>query len=132
MHLGASISVADRGELPLAAFVAGDPPVGFAWLTLVCGHAHLEQISVVPGHGGRGLGRALLEGAIGWATEAGYPCITLCTFRDVAWNGPFYRSAGFVEVEEEECCEELREIRGGERSNGLDELGVRVVMIRPL
>ncbi len=127
--LGASVSVADRGESPLAAFVAGDPPVGFAWLTLVCGQAHLEQISVLPEHGRRGIGRALLEAAATWAAGARYERLTLCTFRDVPWNGPFYRSAGFVELDEREWCPELHEIRDAERSNGLDEFGIRLVMV---
>ena len=28
----------------------------------------------------------------------GYPGLTLATYRDVPWNGPFYASEGFVEI----------------------------------
>ncbi|MGH9045842.1 MAG: GNAT family N-acetyltransferase [Acidimicrobiales bacterium] len=132
MHLAASVSVADRGELPLAAFVAGDPPVGFVWLTLVCGRPHIEQISVIGDEGRKGIGRALLEAACRWAADAGHDAITLCTFRDVPWNGPFYGSAGFEEFDVAAWCDELRSLRDAERANGLDDLGVRVVMIRRL
>jgi GNAT superfamily N-acetyltransferase len=132
MHLAAGVNVADRGELPLAAFVAGEPPVGFVWVLLACGHPHVEEIAVVPEAGRRGIGRALLEAACWWAQGAGYDRVTLCTYRDVPWNGPFYRSAGFVELAEADWCEELAEIRAAERAAGLDDFGVRVVMVRPL
>lgn len=124
--------MADRGELPLAAFVAGDPAVGFVWLVLVCDEPHVEEVAVVPRHGRRGLGRALLEEACRWAAASGYRRVTLCTYRDVPWNGPFYRSAGFSELAEAEWCPELAEVRAAERANGLDDFGPRVVMVRAL
>ena len=51
-----------------------------------------------PDHAGRGIGRALLEAGCDWAAARGYAEITLATYRDVPWNGPFYASEGFVEV----------------------------------
>ena len=130
MHLAVGVNVAERGELPLAAFVAGEPPVGFVWVLLACGQPHVEEIAVVTGAGRRGIGRALLEAACGWAQHAGYERVTLCTYRDVPWNGPFYRSAGFVELAKADWCDELAEIRAGERAAGLDQFGPRVVMVR--
>ena len=59
--------------------------------------AHLEQLSVHPDHAGHGIGRALLRAGCAWAAEHGYAEITLATYRDVPWNGPFYASEGFVE-----------------------------------
>ena len=132
MHLAAGVNVADRGELPLAAFVAGEPPVGFVWVVSCCGQAHIEELAVLPSHGRRGIGGSLLEAACRWAGSSGYRQVTLCTFRDVPWNGPFYRSAGFVELEEDEWCPELAEVRAAERAAGLDELSPRVAMIRRL
>jgi GNAT superfamily N-acetyltransferase len=132
MHLGASRPIAERGELPLAAFVYGEPPVGFVWLEPVGEHAHIEEIAVMPAAGRRGIGRQLLEAACAWAKESGHRTVTLCTFRDVPWNGPFYRSANFVELEAGEQCAELVAIRAAEQANGLDELGPRLVMIRRL
>ena len=66
--------------------------------TRIGGGAHLEQLSVHPDHGGRGIGRALLRAGCDWAGAHGYPELTLATYRDVPWNGPFYASEGFVEV----------------------------------
>jgi GNAT superfamily N-acetyltransferase len=82
----------------LIVLVAGDPPVGLCRIDGVDGGAHLEQLSVHPDHGGRGIGRALLRAGGAWATTHGYDELTLATYRDVPWNGPFYASEGFVEM----------------------------------
>jgi GNAT superfamily N-acetyltransferase len=87
--------------------VVGDPPLGFARLDVLRtaggavtapGSLHLEQLSVDPDHGRRGVGRALLRSAVAWATDRGYGELTLATYRDVPWNAPFYASEGFVET----------------------------------
>jgi GNAT superfamily N-acetyltransferase len=59
--------------------------------------AHLEQLSVLPDQGRRGLGRALLRAGCAWAADRGYRELTLATYRGVAWNAPFYATEGFVE-----------------------------------
>ena len=82
----------------LVVLVADDPPVGLCRIDAVGGGAHLEQLSVHPGHGRRGLGRALLRAGSAWAAEHGYDELTLATYRDVPWNGAFYASEGFLEA----------------------------------
>ena len=81
----------------LVVLVAGEPPVGLCRIDAVGDLAHLEQLSVHPDHTRRGLGRSLLRAAVEWAASHGYGELTLCTYRGVAWNGPFYASEGFVE-----------------------------------
>ena len=39
--------------------------LGYAWAELVDGHAHLEQLSVLPSHGGQGIGTALVDAVVG-------------------------------------------------------------------
>lgn len=82
----------------LVVLVVGDPPVGLCRIDGIAGGAHLEQLSVHPDHAGRGLGRALLRAGCDWAATHGYLEITLATYRDVPWNGPFYASEGFIEI----------------------------------
>jgi ribosomal protein S18 acetylase RimI-like enzyme len=113
-----------------AVFVVGRPPVGFVRVDEVDDLAHIEEIAVVPGRMRRGLGSALLEAACAWAKANGYPAITLITYADVAWNGPFYASRQFVEVDE--LTPEILELRDWEKTMGLDQLGRRVVMRREL
>ena len=87
---------------------AGDRPVGFV-VAFELEHAiHIEEISVHPDHGGRGLGRRLIETLTQWARQQGYQAITLSTFRDVPWNAPFYERVGFRIVEEWEMSTEVR------------------------
>jgi GNAT superfamily N-acetyltransferase len=81
----------------LVVLVAGDPPVGLCRIDAIGSGAHLEQLSVHADHAGRGIGRALLRAGCAWTAARGYPEITLATYRDVPWNGPFYASEGFVE-----------------------------------
>lgn len=106
--------------------VTGSPPVGYARLDEVDGCAHLEQLSVDPEHQHRGHGTALVRAALDWARERSYPAMTLCTFRDVAWNGPFYARLGFEVVTDPTSG--LRALRERERELGLDDAGARVVM----
>jgi GNAT superfamily N-acetyltransferase len=81
----------------LVVLVAGDPPVGLCRIDDIDGGAHLEQLSVQPDHAGHGIGRSLLRAACEWAQARHYREITLATYRDIPWNGPFYASEGFVE-----------------------------------
>ncbi|WP_344103912.1 GNAT family N-acetyltransferase [Nocardiopsis rhodophaea] len=80
-----------------SVLVAGDPLCGLAALTALDGGAHLEQLAVHPDHGRQGIGSALLEAACACAREWGSAAMTLTTFRDLPWNGPWYARRGFVE-----------------------------------
>jgi GNAT superfamily N-acetyltransferase len=111
-------------------FAVGDPAVGFACVEVVDGAAHLWQLSVHPRAARRGLGRALVEAVCDWAVTNGLPAVTLTTFRDVAWNGPFYSRLGFREVEE--LSPGLAAMRQHERAIGDDDFGPRVAMRRDL
>ncbi len=115
-----------------AILVVGRPAVGFVWIDEVDGAAHVEELAVLPGHMCAGLGSALLAAACEWARAAGYWAITLTTYRDVAWNAPFYSRRGFVELAADELTPELAAVREWERAAGLDAVGPRVAMRREL
>ena len=117
---------AEPGFLLVAVPDEQGPPVGFVHVLVIDGHAHLEQLSVLPEHQRRGIGAALTVAAMGEARAQGFDRLSLCTYRDVPWNGPFYRSVGFTEVADLAPYE--RRLRDKERDLGLDVNGVRVVM----
>ena len=105
--------------------------VGFSFLLWIDGHAHLEEVDVEPNSGRRGMGRALVEASCDWATERGSDRITLSTFRDVAWNAPFYARLGFVAIPRASLSPALLRVREHEASDGLDP-EKRIMMSRML
>jgi GNAT superfamily N-acetyltransferase len=88
-----------------------DLAVGYAGAELRGGLAYLEEMDVLPEHGRRGLGRRLVEAVCDWARDRGYAVVTLTTFRDVPWNGPFYEKLGFRPVPPEAWTPEMAAIR---------------------
>ena len=105
----------------------GGQAVGFALCGEIDGHAHLFEMDVVPEHGHRGIGGALLESVCDEAAVRGFSAMTLTTLRDVPWNAPFYAARGFVELSEEEWGAQLAEIVARERMLGFP-MRLRVVM----
>ena len=110
----------------IGVYVIGRPPVGFVELAEVDGEAYVHEVAVLPSHMRRGYGTQLMAAAAAWSRERGYSSITLTTYRDIAWNGPFYGRLGYVEVDDPGPG--LAAIRAYETSVGLDEIGPRVVM----
>ena len=107
-----------------------DEPVGFAHVIIPePNRAHLEEIDVHPAHGRRGLGTCLVQAVCEWAETAGYKSVTLCTFRDVPFNAPFYARLGFEIVLAADLTPALRAIVADETRRGLDP-AKRVVMRR--
>ena len=47
--------------------------------------------------------------------------MTLTTFTDVPWNGPYYQRCGFRPLANTELTPGLRKIRADEIARGLDE-----------
>jgi len=117
-----------KGRLWVAVSPGGDR-VGFALVIDVGGAAHLEELDVLPEHGRRGLGSRLLETVCDWAREAGYPRVTLSTFRDVPWNAPFYSRHGFRIVDPRDVSEQHVQLVRAEKARGL-RIDLRVIMER--
>ncbi len=73
-------------------------PVGFLAAQVVGDELHVWELAVHPACQGRGLGRRLIEAAVGEARARELTAVTLSTFTDVPWNAPFYQRLGFVRV----------------------------------
>ena len=98
-----------------------DVPVGFALVTLIEKHcAHLQEINVHPAHGRQGVGRALVAAVCEWADSRGFKAVSLTTFRDIAFNMPFYLRLGFEEISGSELRSALAEVLRDEVQRGLD------------
>lgn len=105
----------------LVAVDGADRPIGYLLLDLVDGAAHIEQVSVHPDHARKRIGKALIEQAASWARSHGLAAVTLTTYREVPWNGPYYERLGFVYLTAAEETPGLRAIRESERRRGLDK-----------
>jgi GNAT superfamily N-acetyltransferase len=111
-------------------WVAAAPPgdvVGYVLAEMIGTTPHLDELAVLPTHGRRGLGRRLVSAVLDWARARNAESVTLSTFRDLAWNGPFYAKLGFRAIPPEELPVELAALVKRERSYGLP-VEQRVVM----
>ncbi|MFN3600555.1 MAG: GNAT family N-acetyltransferase [Dietzia sp.] len=98
-----------------------DQPVAYLLADVVDGNAHLDQVSVHSDVMHRGIGVALVDHLVGWARVHELPAITLTTFVEVPWNGPYYRRQGFRFLAESEETPRLKAIRAAEIAHGLDQ-----------
>ncbi|GAA2913199.1 GNAT family N-acetyltransferase [Streptosporangium fragile] len=125
----AGTTMIEETDDPSRVLVAGTPPVGFAMIGEVDGQVHLDQLAVHPEHGRRGVGGRLLAAVCDHAAAVGSAAVTLTTFRDVPWNGPWYARHGFAVLDPAEWGPELAALVRRERELGI-ELAPRVVMRR--
>ena len=103
------------------ALASNGEPVGFALAESADGRAHLEELDVVPEHGRRGVGSALVATVERWARSRGDHEITLTTYVDVPWNAEWYAGLGFEPIAERNLDGELlrrleEDARGLERA----------------
>jgi predicted N-acetyltransferase YhbS len=99
---------------------------GFALLRDLDRSIHLDELSVHPLHGRRGLGSALLKRVCESACSA-HRAVTLSTFRDVGWNAPFYARHGFRLLPDAEMTPDLVSVREREQARGL-RTDLRIIM----
>jgi GNAT superfamily N-acetyltransferase len=125
------LEAAQQAGLLWVALEPTGAPVGFA-VASICGRrVHLEELDVLPGHGRKGIGSALIEAVEDYALKSDCTEITLTTFRDVPWNAPFYARLGFEVIPEQELGAELVRRLSDEVALGLEH-SRRVAMRRPL
>ncbi|MEO6799017.1 MAG: 4-(cytidine 5'-diphospho)-2-C-methyl-D-erythritol kinase [Rhodanobacter sp.] len=125
----------DRGLVWVAHLGPGEDgsgePVGFIWLDAEFGGDAIgvAEIDVLPAHGQRGIGAALLEHACAWAQASGYRRVDLGTLGDVPWNAPFYARHGFVSINKDDPA--FAHARQRDREHGFPDQ-LRVFMSRAL
>jgi GNAT superfamily N-acetyltransferase len=118
----------DAGRLWVAVG-RDDVPVGFALALVVDGCGYLHELDVLPEHGRRGVGAALVEAVCAWARRERFPAVTLITFRHVPFNAPFYARLGFRVLAPGELSAALAEILQAETERGIPDQD-RVAMRR--
>ena len=117
---------AEDGRSWVAVKASGEP-MGYILVDVIDGAAHIEQVSVIPAHQGKGVGRALIEQVKAWANSKNLTALTLTTFGHIPWNRPLYEHLGFRVLAQQEISPGLRAVRDSEAEHGLDP-DLRVVM----
>lgn len=123
--------LAAAGRLIVLETADGALIVGAAIMALAGEDAHICEFDVLPAHQGRGLGAQLLDACAAWGRGLGARRLTLTTFRDVAWNQPYYERRGFREIAETDGNAEI----DAELALGIEEGWggpCRVAMARPI
>ena len=100
----------------LAAHV-GDAMAGFLVAQPFSRELHIWEMDVAPAFQRRGIGAGLVRAAQIDARNTGFRALTLTTFRDLAWNAPFYARLGFEEVTALDAHPRL----AGELANEVDD-----------
>ena len=91
------------------ADIAG-APVGFICAELVEHEVHVWEVAVAEPYQQQGIGSRLMARIEAAARDTGARALTLTTFADVPWNGPFYASLGYEVIDPEACSSRLRRI----------------------
>jgi GNAT superfamily N-acetyltransferase len=103
------------------ALSRSDDPVGFGLVEALGTRLHLEELDVLPDHGSRGIGTALVDEIERWARLNRFREIALTTFRDVPWNAPFYQRLGYEIVDGSSLDAVLRRWLEDDGARGLDQ-----------
>jgi GNAT superfamily N-acetyltransferase len=96
-----------------------DQPIGFAIVHLLDESVHLHELDVHPDYARQGLGRRLIAAVADWARARGATALTLTTFADVPWNGPYYARLGFRTLDLTTLSPGLQVVRQAEAEAGL-------------
>ncbi len=96
-----------------------DMPIAFVLVHLLDESVHLHELDVHPDYARRGLGRRLIATVADWARARDATALTLTTFDDVPWNGPYYTRLGFRTLDLMTLNPGLQGVRQAEAEAGL-------------
>lgn len=95
----------DQGQIYLAVNSSDGKALGFVAAYLVENIIYIGEISVLQECQGRGFGGQLVDIVSQWARKRSLHFgwskaqVSLKTYADVPWNGPWYRKRGFREID---------------------------------
>jgi GNAT superfamily N-acetyltransferase len=119
LQAAGTVWVAEDEEAELVGFLAG----------MQHGERlHIVEFAVAQGSQGRGLGRRMIAAVIDWARREALAALSLTTFRNVRWNGPFYRSCGFEEWADGLASDVEAELAAGAAKGLQDRCAMRLLL----
>ena len=105
-------------------------PVGFVLLKPLDGLLYVASVAVSPEAAGVGIGRLLMTGAERCAQRLRLAGLSLTTFRTPPWNGPWFRSQGYLPIPEEHIGSGLRAIL--DRHASFHDISTRETLWKPI
>jgi GNAT superfamily N-acetyltransferase len=105
-------------------------PIGFLVADAQGDGLHIWELAVALPHQRRGHGGRLIDAALAYAREKGFAAVTLTTFRNVPWNGPYYKRLGFIELPEANIPGWLSAQLKGEAERGLQDRCAMALTLR--
>lgn len=120
---------ADAGRLYIARDDAGET-AGFLIWSPKDSLAYIEEVSVHPAHAGQRLAARMIA-HLEADVRGRFPALTLATFRNVAWNAPYYASLGFREMPFTDAGPDHLENWRQQEAHGLD-MSKRLFMVLAL
>ena len=107
-------------EMEWVAVNNNDQPVAFINIERLQESLHICEVSVCQSWQGKGVGRRLIQQVVEFALLEGVRSVTLTTFREIAWNAPYYQRLGFSIVEASELTTDLASILQQEVNAGFN------------
>lgn len=95
------------------------------------GVAGISQVSVLPEHGRRGIGAALMAAAHAAIADRGFDRVVLATQADISWNAPWYERLGYSVVPRDGWSPSMIGIAARQEADGISWSG-RVWMERTI
>ena len=80
---------------------------------------HIQEIDVHPNFARRRVGALLIDAVEKWTRTQGLLFVTLTTFDDVPWNGPYYARLGYSQIERDAISPALQTILLAEEKAGI-------------
>lgn len=99
--------------------VTGGAIIGFISAELFDDALHIWELSVHADYQRQGVGRGLVHAVLAYAREQQLKAVTLTTFQDVLWNGPWYQHLGFLMVPKDEWGSRLEGVLMAEQEHGV-------------
>jgi GNAT superfamily N-acetyltransferase len=105
-------------------------PVGFVLVKPLDELLYVAGVAVRPDAAGVGLGRLLMIGAERRAQQLKAAGLSLTTFRTPPWNGPWFRSQGYLPIPDERIGSGLRAIL--DRHSTFHDMSRRETLWKPI
>lgn len=96
-----------------------DQPIGFIAAKCFGEDIYIAEVGVVTQFQGRKIGSLLVAAVEAYARNVAARAVTLTTFSEIPWNGPYYARLGYTQLAEDQAPAYFKAIFADEAARGL-------------